>query len=94
MRARYRDGYEEPVMMEEGGIYPVRVDLHSVAHWFAPGHRARIEVSSSNFPRFDRNLNTGGNNHDETEWEVAENMIHHAGDRASHIVLPVMERDG
>ena len=94
MRARYRDGYEEPVMMETGQIYSVRVDLHSVAHRFAPGHRVRIEVSSSNFPRFDRNLNTGGNNYDETEWEVAENMIHHAGDRASHIVLPVMERDG
>ena len=91
-RARYRDGYEEPAMMEEGEVYEVRVDLHSVAHWFAPGHLVRIEVSSSNFPRFDRNLNTGGNNYDETEWEIAENTVHHAGDQASHIVLPIMER--
>ena len=70
----------------------VRVDLHSVAHWFAPGHRVRIEVSSSNFPRFDRNLNTGGNNYDETEWDIAENTVHHAADYASHIVLPITER--
>ncbi|WP_420633216.1 CocE/NonD family hydrolase [Candidatus Palauibacter sp.] len=89
-RARYRDGYEEPVMMEEGEIYPLRVDLHSVAHWFAPGHHVRIEVSSSNFPRFDRNLNTGGNNYDETEWRVARNTIHHSREHASHVVLPVM----
>ena len=92
-RARYRDGYEAPAMMEAGEVYEVRVDLHSVAHWFAPGHRVRIEVSSSNFPRFDRNLNTGGNNYDETEWEIAENTIHHAGAHASHIVLPIVARE-
>ena len=92
-RARYRDGYEAPAMMEAGEVYEIRVDLHSVAHWFAPGHRVRIEVSSSNFPRFDRNLNTGGNNYDETEWEFAENTIHHAGADASHLVLPIVARE-
>lgn len=80
-RARYRDGYEAPAMMEAGEVYEVRVDLHSVAHWFAPGHRVRS------------NLNTGGNNYDETEWEIAENTIHHAGAHASHIVLPIVARE-
>ena len=52
--------------------------------------RIRVEVSSSNFPRFDRNLNTGGNNYDETRGVVATNLIHHAAGRASHILLPVV----
>ena len=90
-RARYRTGYERPEPMTPGQIHEVAVDLHATSYWFAPGHRVRVEVSSSNFPRFDRNLNTGGNNYDETEWVVAQNMIHHAREQASHLVLPVIE---
>ena len=75
--------------MEADNVYDVRVDLQATSNYFPPGHRIRV-VSSSNFPRFDRNLNTGGNNYDETEWVVATNQIHHSGRHASHIVLPVV----
>ena len=67
-RMRYRDGYDKPlVWMETGKVYKVTLQPLTTSNYFAPGHRLRIEVSSSNFPRFDRNLNTGGNNYDEVE---------------------------
>ncbi|MCP4481168.1 MAG: hypothetical protein GY818_24125, partial [Planctomycetaceae bacterium] len=56
-----------------------------------PGHRIRIEIASSNFPRFTRNLNTGGNNYDETESVVATNQIHHSKEFPSEIRLPVVK---
>jgi putative CocE/NonD family hydrolase len=62
----------------------------TTSNYFAPGQRLRIEVSSSNFPRFDRNLNTGGNNYDETQWVIARNTIHHSAKYPSHILLPVV----
>jgi predicted acyl esterase len=64
----------------------------STSNTFAPGHSLRIEVSSSNFPRFTRNLNTGGKNYDETEGVVAHNRVHHSVAYPSHIRIPVMER--
>ena len=90
LRARYRKGYEREVWMEPDGIYEVRVSLDVTSNYFGPGHQVRLEVSSSNFPRFDRNLNTGGRNYDETEWVVAKNTVHHSTEYPSHIVLPVM----
>ena len=57
---------------------------------FLPGHRIRVEVSSSNFPRFERNLNTGGNNFDEEVGIVAHNVIHHGPTYPSIVVLPVL----
>ncbi len=89
-RARYRDGYANKVWMEEGGIYEVRIDLQATANQFLAGHRIRLEVTSSSFPRWDRNLNTGGNNYDETEWVAARNAVHHAPGRTSHLLLPVV----
>ncbi len=76
--------------MEPDGVYEVRVSLDVTSNYFGPGHRVRLEVSSSNFPRFDRNLNTGGKNYDETQWVVARNTVHHTGDYPSHILLPVI----
>ena len=65
-RVRYREGYDKPpVWMEKGKVYKVTLQPMQTSNYFAPGHQLRIEVSSSNFPRFDRNLNTGGNNYDE-----------------------------
>ena len=60
---------------------------------FDQGHRIRIEVSSSNFPRFVRNLNTGGNNYDEKEGVIAVNSVHHSATYASRIVLPIVGAD-
>jgi putative CocE/NonD family hydrolase len=90
LRARYREGFGKKVWMKPGEFYPLAIDLHSTSNYFPAGHRIRLEISSSNFPRFDRNLNTGGNNYDETETVVATNMVRHSRDRASYIVLPVL----
>ncbi|OOG77930.1 CocE/NonD family hydrolase [Algoriphagus sp. A40] len=89
-RVRYREGYDKEVWMENGKVYEVKMTPMSTSNFFDKGHRIRIEVSSSNFPRFDRNMNTGGNNYDETEGKVATNSIHHGGKSLSRIVLPII----
>jgi putative CocE/NonD family hydrolase len=92
-RMRYRDGYDKPlVWMEPGKVYKVTLQPLTTSNYFAPGHRLRIEVSSSNFPRFDRNLNTGGNNYDETQGVIARNVVHHSRQYPSHITVSVMKR--
>jgi uncharacterized protein len=91
-RARYRDGYEKPqVWMERGKVYKLALSPMNTSNYFAAGHRIRIEVSSSNFPRFDRNLNTGGNNYDETTGVVAHNAVHHSTEYPSQIKLTVVK---
>ncbi len=90
-RMRYRDGYDKPlVWMEPGKVYEVTLQPLTTSNWFAPGHRLRIEISSSNFPRFDRNLNTGGNNYDESKGVVAHNAVHHSRQYPSRIQVTVM----
>jgi putative CocE/NonD family hydrolase len=91
-RVRYREGYDKEVMMEDGKVYEVKMTPMSTSNYFEKGHSIRIEVSSSNFPRFDRNLNTGGNNFDESEGVIATNSIHHGGKSLSRIVLPIVEK--
>jgi predicted acyl esterase len=92
-RVRYRNGYDKPVeMMEPGKVYRVALQPMTTSNYFAPGHRIRIEVSSSNFPRFDRNLNTGGNNYDETASLVAHNSVHHSAQYPSQLKLTVVKR--
>ncbi len=91
-RTRYREGYDRQVFMETGKVYKLKISPMSTSNYFAPGHRIRIEVSSSNFPRFARNMNTGGNNYDETAGVVAHNSIHHSAEYASHIRLPIVRR--
>lgn len=88
-RARYREGYDKEVWMEDGQVYKIDMTPMSTSNYFAKGHRVRIEISSSNFPRFDRNMNTGGNNYDEATGVVANNKIHHGGKYASVVRLPV-----
>lgn len=92
-RVRYREGYDKQVFMEKGKIYKLPVSPLSTSNFFAPGHRIRIEVSSSNFPQFARNLNTGGNNYDETVGVVAQNTIHHSAKYPSQIKLPIVKRN-
>lgn len=88
-RVRYREGYDKEVFMEEGKVYKVDLTPMATSNYFKKGHRIRIEVSSSNFPRFARNLNTGGNNFDETEGVVARNKVHHSKRYPSQIRLPI-----
>jgi putative CocE/NonD family hydrolase len=91
LRVRWRDGFDQPRMMERGKVYRVPVSLHVTSWYLQPGHRVRIEVSSSSFPRYDRNLNTGGHNYDETTWKVAHNAIHHSAPYLSRVILPVVQ---
>ncbi len=90
-RMRYRDGYDRPpVWMEQGKVYKVTLQPLTTSNYFAPGHRMRVEVSSSNFPRFDRNLNTGGNNYAERTAVVARNVVHHSARYPSSITVTVV----
>src|SRR5450432_2722906 len=92
-RMRYRDGYDQPLAwMEPGKVYKVTLQPMTTSNFFAAGHRIRIEVSSSNFPRFDRNLNTGGNNYDEAKGVVAHNAVHHSRQYPSQISLSVVKK--
>jgi putative CocE/NonD family hydrolase len=91
VRMRYRNSLSQAELMTPGDIYKVEVDLNATSNYFAKGHRIRIEISSSNFPRWERNLNTGGNNYDETESITANNTIYHSDTYPSHIVLPVIK---
>ena len=75
-RLRYREGYDKEVFMEKGKVYKVDLTPMVTSNFFAAGHKIRIEVTSSNFPRFDRNMNTGGKNYDEATGIKVENKIH------------------
>ena len=90
-RARYREGYDKEVFMQKGKVYKVDLTPMATSNYFKKGHRIRIEISSSNFPRFARNLNTGGNNYDESEAVIANNSIHHSKKYPSHIKLPIKQ---
>ena len=93
-RMRYRDGYDKPLAwMEKGEVHKVTLQPLNTSNYFAPGHRLRIEVSSSNFPRFDRNLNTGGNNYDEWSAVVARNAVHHSKQYPSSITITVIQTE-
>ena len=90
LRARYREGFDREVWMQPEQVYRLELPPMSTSNYFAPGHAIRIEISSSNFPRFDRNLNTGGNNFDESEGVIAHNQIHHSKEYPSQIRLPIV----
>jgi putative CocE/NonD family hydrolase len=92
-RMRYRDGYDKPLAWMEGGrVYKVTLQPLTTSNYFSANHRLRIEVSSSNFPRFDRNLNTGGNNYDEDKGVVAHNAVHHSKQYPSQVTVTVIRR--
>ena len=92
-RMRYRDGYDKPlVWIEPGKVYKVTLQPLTTSNYFQPGHRLRVEISSSNFPRFDRNLNTGGNNFDESAGVIAHNAVHHSKGYPSQVTVTVVKR--
>ncbi len=92
LRARYREGFDREVFMEEGNVYELNPTAMSTSYEFKAGHRIRVEVASSKFPQYMRNLNTGGNNYDETEGVIATNTIHHSARHPSQIILPIRQR--
>ena len=92
-RMRYREGYNKPnVWMQPGKVYKVTLQPMTTSNFFQAGHRIRIEVSSSNFPRFDRNLNTGGRNWDESKGVIARNVVHHSRQYPSEVKLTVVRK--
>ena len=91
LRARYRDSQERPTLMNPGEIYKFTIDLWSTSNVFLKGHVLRLEVSSSNFPRFDRNLNTGEALGSARNYVSATNTIYHDVEHPSTLVLPVVE---
>jgi uncharacterized protein len=94
LRARYRESLSAPRPLEPGRIYEVIVDLVATSNVFDRGHRIRLEVSSSNFPRFDRNTNTGGVIAEEGEDVLVQavNRVHHSSAHASRLILPLIRR--
>ena len=93
-RMRYRDGYDKPlVWMEKDKVYKVQFQPMVTSNYFMPGHKIRLEISSSNFPRFDRNLNTGGNNYDETKGVVARNAVHHSKQYPAEVIISVVKKN-
>lgn len=96
LRARYRNGLATEELMEPGTVYEITIDMTATSNVFLPGHRIRLDVSSSNFPRYDRNTNTGGIIAREGEEQMvpAVNHIHHGPSHPSRLVLPVIDRKG
>jgi uncharacterized protein len=90
LRLRYRNSPERPELGNPGEIYHITVDLWATSNVFLPGHKLRLEVSSSNFPRFDRNLNTGEDQARGTHMIKAANVIYHDKSRPSALVLPIL----
>jgi hypothetical protein len=81
-----------PVFLTPGQVYEVTIDLWATSHVFLPGHRVRLEIASSNFPRFDRNLNTGEDQATGSRRQTAAQTILHDQRHPSHILLPVIPR--
>jgi putative CocE/NonD family hydrolase len=92
VRMRYRDSLEKAELMKPGEVVKATIHLYPTSNVFAKGHRIRVDVSSSNFPRFDVNPNTGEPLQQHRRLVVADNTVYLGGDRASHVVLPIIPR--
>ena len=92
LRMRYRNSQAQPELMNPGQIYKIKVDMVATSNVFLAGHKLRLEVASSNFPRFDRNLNTGENQAHSTRMSKAENVVLHDAEHPSALILLVIPR--
>ncbi len=90
VRGRYRNSFKKQELLAPGEIYKYTIDLWSVSHVFLPGHKIQVEISSSNFPKYDRNPNTGAKFGEDARLEKANQTIYHGRDHPSHISLPVV----
>jgi putative CocE/NonD family hydrolase len=92
VRARYRNSQEKPEFMNPREVYKFAIDLWATSNVFKAGHKLRLEVSSSNFPRFDRNLNTGEEAGSAARLRKAANTVYHDREHPSALILPVVPR--
>jgi uncharacterized protein len=94
MRLRYRNSLERPELAKPGEVYRITIDAGVTSNVFLAGHRVRLEVSSSNFPRFDRNSNTGQARADDSVFIIARQTVYHGLQYPSHLLLPVIPQSG
>lgn len=96
LRARYRNSFTAPELLEPDEIYELTINLWATGNVFLPGHSIRLEVSSSNFPRFDRNSNTGGiiSMESRDQYRPAENTVFHDAAHPSRMILPIIPKQG
>ncbi len=94
LRLRYRDGFDKPHMLEPGTVAPITIEAFPTSNLFAKGHRIRLDISSSNFPHFDINPNSGEPEGEANQPRIAHNRIHLDRQHPSHIVLPLIARPG
>ena len=92
VRARFREGMDKPSLIEPVSVYDYDLDLWNTCQLYRKGHRFRIEISSSAFPKYDRTLNTGEALGQTTRMQVAEQKIYHDGEHLSYVVLPIVPR--
>ena len=92
VRARYRRSASKSELLKPGEVYEYDIDMGVTSNVFKAGHRIRVEISSSNFPKWERNLNTGNTMGEDAGSQIAAQTIYHDSRRASHIVLPVIPR--
>jgi hypothetical protein len=90
VRARYRNSLEHAELMKPGEIYPFTIEMYPTSLVFKQGHRIRVDISSSNFPHFDVNPNTGEPLNDNRRWAVATNTVYHDAQHPSQILLPTI----
>jgi uncharacterized protein len=88
LRMRFRNGFDREEFMEPGKIYAVTIDVGPISNRFMPGHRIRIDISSSNYPQFDPNTNTGEPLGRERDRTVARQTLYHGPSHASCVILP------
>jgi putative CocE/NonD family hydrolase len=90
LRARYRDSLSQPSLLKPGQVYRLEIDLVGTSIAFQKGHRIRVHVTSSHFPQFDRNPNTGAVFGTTSEVKVAQQTVYHDAERPSHVLLPMI----
>ena len=90
LRARFRNGVDKMDLLQPNQVYEYDIDMAGTANVFQPGHRIRVDITSSNFPQFDRNPNTGEDLGASSVTRTAMQTVHHGSAQASHIVLPVV----
>lgn len=93
VRARFRNGVGNPEYIKQGEVYRYEIDMWFTSNEFQPGHRVGLALSSSNFPRFNRNLNTGGDNEQDSEFIMANQTVFHDAAHPSHLILPIVGSD-
>jgi putative CocE/NonD family hydrolase len=93
LRMRYRDSLQKASLIVPDTVYEIEVDLNATSNYFAKDHKIRVEISSSNFPRIERNLNTGEPNHLGTNYIKAKNTVWFSAEKPSYIQLPIINRE-